>query len=290
MIKVALNATALFAVVYGLMVAGLVVFQRDLLFPADAAPIDGSVAAIPGLEQVQLETSDGESLNAWVVPPAPNRAVLVFFHGNAGNLALAFRVSRFRQLVADGTGLVAVSYRGYGGSTGRPSEAGLHRDGAAAYAYAAERFGTERLFAYGESLGTGVAVRLAAEQRLAGVILEAPYLSTAKVASGIYPFVPVSLLMNDQFRSDEIVGRIGVPMLILHGMRDGVIPFAHGEALFGLAVTARRFVRFVDGGHVDLFDHGAVPHIQRFIADTLAGRVAGTDVLTVPAQQEAGRR
>ena len=130
MIKIALNAAALFAIVYGLIVAGLVVFQRDLLFPADAAPIDGSVAAIPGLEQVQIETSDGERLNAWVVPPAPGRAVLVFFHGNAGNLALAFRVSRFRQLVADGTGLVAVSYRGYGGSTGSPSEAGLHRDGA----------------------------------------------------------------------------------------------------------------------------------------------------------------
>ena len=124
-----------------------------------------------------LTTADGERLVAWVVPPRTGKPVLLYFHGNAGNLGRPVRLARFRALTEDGTGLFAVNYRGYGGSTGSPTEEGLHLDARAAYGAAAERFGAGRLIGYGESLGTGVVLKLAAEAPLQAVILEAPYLS-----------------------------------------------------------------------------------------------------------------
>ena len=109
--------------------------------------------------------------------------------------------------------------------------------------------------------------RLAAEVPLEGVILEAPYLSTAAVAQQLYPYVPVALLMHDQFRSDQAIGKVRAPILLLHGERDGVIPFSQGEALFSLANQPKRFVRFPEGNYENLPAHGSVAEIRRFLAD-----------------------
>ena len=174
-----------------------------------------------------------------------------------------------------------MSYRGYGGSTGTPSEAGLHLDARAAYGAAAERFGAAQLIGYGESLGTGVVLKLAAEAPLAGLVLEAPYLSTLSVAQGVYPYVPVTLLMLDTFRSDLAIGRVRAPLLVLHGQRDRVIPFAQGETLYGLANAPKRFLRFPKGGHEDLPAHGSLPEIRRFLADLANGAVKAAESRTV---------
>ncbi|MFJ5369476.1 alpha/beta hydrolase, partial [Bosea sp. CER48] len=226
-------------------------------------------------------TADGERLVAWIVPPRADKPVLLYFHGNAGNLARAGRTGRFRALTEDGTGLFAVSYRGYGGSTGSPSEDGLLQDARAAYGAAADRFGAGRLIGYGESLGTGVALKLAAEVPLRAVILEAPYLSTAAVAQGVYPYVPVWLLMKDRFRSDEVIGRVKVPLLVMHGERDQVIPFAQGRALFELANPPKRFLRFPAGRHEDLPEHGSLAEVRRFLGDVVGGTIAGAESRTV---------
>jgi fermentation-respiration switch protein FrsA (DUF1100 family) len=218
---------------------------------------------------------------AWAVPPRAGKPVILYFHGNAGNLGSPGRVARFRALTEDGTGLLAVSYRGYGGSTGRPSEAGLHLDARAAYGFAAERFGAAQLVGYGESLGTGVVLKLAAETPLAAVVLEAPYLSTVAVAQGIYPYVPVSWLMLDSFRSDEVIGRVRAPLLVLHGERDRVIPFPQGETLYSLANAPKRFLRFPKGGHEDLPAHGSLPQIRRFLAEATQGAVQAAESRTI---------
>ncbi|PZO01150.1 MAG: alpha/beta hydrolase [Hyphomicrobiales bacterium] len=267
--------------VYAALLAMLYLRQRDLVFPRDATRAEVAQTGLAGAQEVTLTAADGERLVAWVVPPRAGKPVILYFHGNAGNLGRPGRVGRFRALTEDGTGLLAVSYRGYGGSTGSPSEEGLHLDARAAYGAAAERFGAAQLVGYGESLGTGVVLKLAAEVPLAAVILEAPYLSTVAVAQGVYPYVPVRLLMLDPFRSDTVIGRVGVPLLVLHGARDGVIPFAQGEALYGLANPPKRFLRFPQGGHEDLPAHGSMPEIRLFLADVARGGLTGAESRTV---------
>jgi fermentation-respiration switch protein FrsA (DUF1100 family) len=255
----------------------LYVRQREMLYPRDPTRADLAAARLPAAEEVTLTTADGERLVAWVVPPRTGKPVVLYFHGNAGNLGRPGRLGRFRALTADGTGLLAVSYRGYGGSTGGPTEEGLHLDARAAYGAAAERFGAGRLIGYGESLGSGVVLKLAAEAPLQAVILEAPYLSAAAVAQGIYPYVPVRWLMKDQFRSDEVVGRVRSPLLVLHGERDGVVPFEQGQALFALANEPKRFVRFPAGGHEDLPARGSLLEIGRFLRDVAEGPLKGAE-------------
>jgi len=262
----------------------LYVYQRDLMYPRNPARAEVAGVNLPGLEETTLTTSDGERLVAWIVPPREGKPVLLFFHGNAGNFGRAIRQARFRALTEDGTGLFAVNYRGYGGSTGSPTEEGLLLDARAAYAAAAARFGPERLIGYGESLGTGVVLKLAAEQKLPAVILEAPYLSTASVAQLVYPFVPIAMLMKDQFRSDEVIGKVHSPLLVLHGERDSVIPFAQGQALYEMANPPKRFIRFPEGDHENLPAHGSVPEIRRFLADVAAVRVSAQESRIVSQQ------
>lgn len=271
------------AVVCGYLAAiGLLyTYQRDLMYPRNPVRAEIASAILPGVEEATLTTADGERLVAWIVPPREGKPVLLFFHGNAGNFGRGIRQTRFRALTEDGTGLFAVNYRGYGGSTGTPTEAGLLLDARAAYAAAAARFGAGQLIGYGESLGTGVVLKLAAEQPLPAVILEAPYLSTAAVAQLVYPYVPIALLMKDQFRSDQVIGKVRAPLLVLHGERDSVIPFSQGQALYELANPPKRFIRFPEGDHENLPGHGSVPEIRRFLIDVAAGRLTGSEVLTV---------
>lgn len=275
--RILFAAIAVYAALLGL----LFVKQRELMYPRNPTRAETASVDLPALEEIMLTASDGERLVAWIVPPRAGKPVLLFFHGNAGNFARPIRQARFRALTEDGTGLFAVNYRGYGGSTGTPTEAGLHLDARAAYGAAVARFGAANLIGYGESLGTGVVLKLAAEAPLAAIVLEAPYLSTAAVAQGVYPFVPISLLMLDQFRSNEVIGRVRAPLLVLHGERDGVIPFAQGEALYGLANEPKRFVRFPEGGHEDLPARGSVPEIRRFLEDVATGRTSGAETRTV---------
>src|SRR5688500_16741661 len=135
--------------------------QRSLMYFPERVRTAPAAAGLPQAEEVTLETADGERVLAWHVPPRGDKPVVLYFHGNGGSLRL--RVDRFKRLTADGTGLLALSYRGYAGSTGTPTEAGLIEDGRAAYAFAAERY-PGRIVAWGESLGSGVAIALAAER------------------------------------------------------------------------------------------------------------------------------
>ena len=189
---------------------------------------------------------------AWHVPPRPGHPLVIYFHGNAETIAN--RVDRHRALTATGAGLLAVSYRGYMGSSGRPTEPGLLHDAEAAYAFAASRHPAERIVLWGHSLGSGVAVALAATRPVAKLVLEAPFTSTADVAQRMFPLVPVRRLMHDQFRSDQRIGAVKASILILHGARDFVVPIALGERLYQLANEPKRFVRYPQGGHDDLDD------------------------------------
>ena len=173
--------------------------QRAVLFPipttARTAP---AAAGFPEAEEHILTTADGEKIIVWHVPAMPGRPVVLYFHGNGDYLAGFF--GRFRSIIADGTGVIALSYRGYAGSSGQPSEHGLLQDAAAAYAFAAARYRADEIVVWGFSLGTGVAVALAVEQRIGRLILEAPYTSITDVAAQAFWFAPVPFRRADRKR------------------------------------------------------------------------------------------
>jgi fermentation-respiration switch protein FrsA (DUF1100 family) len=238
--------------------------QRAILFPIpQTMRTPPEAAGFPEAEEHILTTADGEKVIIWHVPAKPGHPVVLYFHGNGDFLAGFF--GRFRNLTADGTGIVALSYRGYAGSSGQPSEQGLLQDGAAAYAFTTGRYSADRIVVWGFSLGSGVAVALAAEQPVGRLILEAAYTSIADVAASLFPIFPIRLVMRDPFHSDERIAWVRAPLLIMHGARDFTIPIAFGERLFALAHEPKQFVRFADGGHNDLDAYGATATARQFI-------------------------
>jgi hypothetical protein len=249
----------------------LFVSQRSLLYPGAGrdSPLPAAEAGLTGFEDVVLATPDGERLMAWWKPPQPGKALLIYFHGNGGSL----RNRRFRAeaLTQGGRGLLLVSYRGYSGSSGSPSEEGLRIDARTAYDWAARSHDLRRIVLYGESLGTGVAVRLATERRIGGLILDAPYTSTAEVASGLYWYVPVSWLMLDQYRSIDVIGEVKAPILVMHGDQDRIIPFAFGERLYAAAPEPKRFLRLPGVGHTRVLESGGLAAVNAFLSQIEAG-------------------
>jgi fermentation-respiration switch protein FrsA (DUF1100 family) len=272
LIKLAAAAALLYAVAVG----ALWYFQRALLYPGasrSSAAMVARVAAeeparfgLPGFAQATITTADGERLNAWWRAPDPGRPAILFLHGNGGDIA--GRVSRARILTEDGAGLLLLSWRGYPGSAGSPSEAGLIEDGRAALAWIRAAAPGAPIVLYGESLGSGVAVRLATEPGIAGVILDAPYAAIVDLAAKLYWWVPVRLLLNDQFRSIDHVGQLRAPLLVLHGDRDAVTPITEGERLFAAAPQPKRFVRIGGGPHMgNLEDPGGEAAVRAFLAE-----------------------
>ncbi|HEY0224468.1 MAG TPA: alpha/beta hydrolase [Pseudolabrys sp.] len=249
---------------YGGLLVLMYVFQRGLMYFPNPAHVLPAAAGLPQAAEVSFQSDDGERLLAWFVPARADKPVVLYFQGNAEGLPA--RAERFNWLTADGTGLLALCYRGYGGSTGTPTEDGLIRDARAAYGFAAARYPASRIMLFGESLGTGVAVALAAERDIAGVILDAPYSSIADVGAAAFPFVPVRWMIKDAFRSDVRIARVTAPLLVLHGELDRVVPLRFGEKLFALAHEPKRMVRFPQGGHVNLDGFGAPKAIREFLA------------------------
>jgi uncharacterized protein len=250
---------------FGGVVALVYVAQRSLMYFPERLHTPPAAAGLAEAQEVALapRSKDGETVIVWHVPPRGEKPVVLYFHGNGG--ALRYRVDRFRALIADGNGLVALSYRGYGGSTGSPTEAGLIADSEAAYAFAAARYPAERIVLWGESLGSGVAVALGAEHRVGRIVLEAAFTSAADVGARTYWFLPVRLLMKDQFRSDLRIAKVNAPTLFLHGTQDQVVPIALGERLYALANKPKRFERFPSGGHEDLDRYGAQNAFRAFL-------------------------
>jgi fermentation-respiration switch protein FrsA (DUF1100 family) len=258
---------ALVVIGYAAGLAALYLVQRRLIFPVpQTVRTPPEAAGFPEAEEHFLSAADGEKVIAWHVPARPGHPVVLYFHGNGDHLAGFF--GRFRDLIADGTGIVALSYRGYAGSSGQPSERGLLTDAAAAYAFTAARYDADRIVVWGFSLGTGVAVAMAAEHPVGKLILEAPYTSIADVAAAVFRFAPARWLVRDSFRSDALIGQVTAPILIMHGARDPTIPIGFGERLFALAREPKQFVRFSEGGHVDLDDYGAMQVVRQFIGVT----------------------
>lgn len=258
LLGITLAALALYAAVVALFYLA----QGALLYPAGRDKVGAREAGLAGFADVTLDTEDGEKIVGWHKAAEPGRATLLYFHGNGGSLL--DRRDRARLLTQGGRGLLIVSYRGYSGSTGRPSEAGLRIDARAAYDWLAARAAPERIVLYGESLGSGVAVQLAAERPIAGLVLDAPFTSAADVAGHHYWYLPVWLL-RDQYRSLDRIHEVKAPLLVMHGARDGVIPIALGERLFAAAPEPKRFVKLAGVDHVSVLEEGGLEPVRAFL-------------------------
>jgi fermentation-respiration switch protein FrsA (DUF1100 family) len=247
---------------YAGIVALFYVSQGALLYPAGRERVGAREAGLSDFEDVTLTTEDGERIVGWYRPAEPGRATLLYFHGNGGSLLN--RRDRAQLLTEGGRGLLLASYRGYSGSTGTPTEAGLRIDARTAYDWLAARAPADLIVLYGESLGSGVAVRLATERPVAGLILDAPFTSTADVAGHHYWYLPVWLL-RDQYRSVDRIDEVRAPLLVMHGDRDGVIPIALGERLFDAAPEPKRFLKLAGVDHVSVLEQGGLGPVRAFL-------------------------
>jgi uncharacterized protein len=221
------------------------------------------LAGLPRGEEVIIRT-DGVKLVTWHVPSHGDRPIVIFLHG--GRTPLRGLVSRFRGLTRDGTGLLAPSYRGYGGSTGWPSEAALIRDATTVLHFVRAQYPSHSIVVWGYSLGSAIAVALAAEQPVERLILEAPFAQAADFVTSKW-LQPLRALAPNQLRSDQRIAKVTAPVLILHGERDTIVPMACGRRLFALAPGPKRFVPFPKGAHGDLDAHGALKVVRQFLND-----------------------
>lgn len=225
------------------------VTQRAMIFRPDVERVPPERAGLSGVRETILATPDGEQLITWWSKPPSGRPVILYFHGNGGNLSnRAGRLALFQQ---SGYGALMVSARGYGGSTGRPSEPALVADALLAFDWlVAQGVATQQIFVFGESLGTGQAIQLAAKRAVGGVILDSAYSSLADVAAGALPWLPVRALMSDPFNSMAHIKSVRAPKLFIHSEADSVVPYALGARLFGAADEPKQLVTLPGDGHV----------------------------------------
>ena len=252
------------AAAYAGIVAVLYFGQRRLLFHPDRTrPVLGPLAAL-GVREITLATEDGIALSSWYLPPRGRRPVILYCHGNGGHIG--YRRTRLARFAQEGYGVLLLEYRGYGGNPGLPCEQGLYADAAAALDFLiSEGIPSERVALYGMSLGTGVAVRLAACREVGAVILEAPFTSIAAAAQWHYPFVPCLWLVRDRFASLSLIERVRAPKLILHGGRDRIVPVHFGRALLARACEPKEGWFVAEAGHGDLAAFGALDAVIAFL-------------------------
>ena len=250
--RMLLSIIAIAVGLYVGLVALMFFFQERLLyFPLRGI---GATPARIGLtyESVQLETTDGLTLSGWFVPAEQARGVLLFFHGNAGNISHRLdSIAAFHRL---GLSALIVDYRGYGQSEGKPTEAGTYLDAEAAWHYLVEdrHIPPQNIVIFGRSLGGAVAAKLAQTHPPAALILESTFTSVPDIAAQSYPFLPVRPLARIHYNTLERLPGIECPILIVHSPDDRVIPFSHGQQLFAGAKEPKEFLE-INGGHNDGF-------------------------------------
>ncbi len=258
--------------VYLVAVALMYVFQRDLMYRPDqiARVAPSYYAMLGGVREIELKTADGLKVYAWYAPPPDGRPTVAIFHGNGGSLrSQRYRLAHFKDA---GMGVLLLAYRGYAGSEGSPSEEGIYTDARTALDWLnAQGISNDRIVLYGESLGSGVATKMASERKIALMILESPYTSTVDVAARVYAVIPVRWLMVDRFESLSRIGSIHVPLLVMHGDADAVIDQSLGRTLFAAANEPKEGFWPHGAGHNDIFDLGGFDAARAFIERHFAG-------------------
>ena len=263
MVNLILALAGIFALIVGI---GRLLHRYFIYLP-DRARIDPKDAGLSGVEEVVFKATDGTKLIAWYRPARGSKPTLLYFTGNSGNAAS--RAGKIRAITADDYGVFMLNYRRYGGSEGWPSETRITADALSAYdCLRGLGVAPHDIVAYGESLGTAVATRLSLQRHVEALVLEAPFTSIVDVGRLMWKGFPLSLIMADKYRTIDRIGAVKVPLLIVHGGRDAVIPLDQARHVFHAANAPKSMSVVPQAGHNDLFDRGAWERVRGFI-DTL---------------------
>lgn len=255
--KVALATGAALGTAYAALLLWFRAHEDRLLFQADKGPLAPPPPALNlRSHDVRFASEPGVTLVARVIPPTheDSAAWILYLHGASANIGAPGYNEAWARFHEGGLGVFAVDYRGYGESTGTATEAGLYRDAEAAYSYLRDEFGVPpaRIFIYGYSLGSAVAIDLAMKVEAAGLMVEGALLSVPERAAELYPYVPVRWLARNRFASIDKIARVNMPKLFLHARNDEAVPFAHGQKLFQRARLPKR-LQALGGGHTTAF-------------------------------------
>lgn len=246
------------------MERGFIFFPDRTIFetPADIGLV---------FEDLYLLTPDGVKINAWFVPYPESRVTLLWFHGNAGNLSN--RVDQLRHFHREvKLNVMMIDYREYGRSEGQVTEEGTYQDALASYDYLLTRPELEpaKIIVFGQSLGSAIAVELAVQRQVHGLILEAPFTSVPAMARATMPWLPIGSLFSTKYDTLSKIGGVEAPLLILHGDRDEIVPYSQGRRVFEAAREPKTFYTIPGAGHNDTYGVGGRAYfeaIARFIED-----------------------
>ncbi|MEX0996664.1 MAG: alpha/beta hydrolase [Flavobacteriaceae bacterium] len=239
-------------ILYVMLIAALTLFQEKLIFLPSTLAADYEYQFTEPFEEINLEAADGALLNAIHFKTENPKGVILYFHGNAGDL------SRWGEITSSFTkynwDVLVMDYRSYGKSTGKLSESALYEDAQLFYDYVSKRYKEEEIILYGRSLGTAFATKLAAENTPGLLILETPFYNLTSVAKKRFPIFPVHYLIKYEFKSNEYIKKVNCKTFIFHGTNDNVVPYDSGKKLYELASPSggKHFITIKRGGHNNL--------------------------------------
>ena len=250
--------------IYLIIVAYMYLNQRKLLYlPSENNYLDDQIDF--NFREVFIDVEKNLKLKAWLIEnDFKNKKTLVFFHGNAGNLSN--RTYKLNQLSKLDLNIIILAWRGFSGNEGEPSEQNLYNDAKKTIDWLNSRgVKNKNIILYGESLGTGIAVELSQTNQFGGIILESPFTSMTNAAKNIYPWLPVKYLLKDKYDSEKKIKNLQIPILIMHGKKDNIVPFKMGKKLYDLANNPKFFYFTENDDHMMTFDEQLVGTIKNFL-------------------------
>ena len=278
-----LNLFLSLAGIFALFCAVGRLLHRYFVYLPDSTRVAPKDAGLNSVEEIVFKAADGTRLIAWYREAQPGKPTLLYFTGNNGNTA--DRAGKIKTIGADGYGVFMLNYRRCGGSEGRPTEKRITRDAISAYdCLRGLGVAPRDIIVYGESLGTAVATRLCLQREAQALVLEAPFTSVVDVGKLLWPVLPLKLIMADQYRTIDRIDQVDIPLCIVHGGRDNVIPLHQARRVYHAANGPKTLQVLPRAGHNDLFEMGAWARVRAFLAT-----LRPEPVVAEPAAEPAAR-
>lgn len=248
----------------GFWLVVLYLFQNYIVFARSSREILPSERGLEHFEQVRIDTPDGETLIAWYKKPQKNGRIALFFHGNAGTLGRFAPFIQESEQIFDG--ILAIDYRGFGGSTGHPTSKGIMIDAESSIKWLKKQgINTKDIVVMGYSLGTAPAVHVAAREEISALVLYSPYSSIKDIAKYRFPIFPVDYLLDDNIDAMQDIGEIKAPLFVLHGDKDFIIPIHIDKKLYDAAPVSKYHMTLKGGGHRFLYSPGSISLVKNFL-------------------------
>ena len=254
----------IFVVIYFCILISTYLFQRNLLYHPRENNYSGDPLTV-SIEKVKIKTQDNIELMSWYHSKNSNDyKTILFLHGNAGSLENRIhKINHFKDMSVN---FLLVSWRGFSGNAGKPTEKGLYQDAKSAVAWLESKGISENdIIIYGESLGTGVATEIAQNKNFGGIILESPFTCMIDAGKDKYPYLPVRLLLKDKYESNQKIKNIKSPVLIMHGKVDNIVPFYMGKKMYKLANEPKYSYFSENDDHMMNFDENLIKELRNFI-------------------------